>query len=100
REDFRYAESLATRIVSNLDRLNLSKHKEFIIDGRPQHSGVMESTINIYPFMNNMMLDTFSWGYDGGRFILMRNGLNDITYANNDKRDEILLKANDKTTLY
>lgn len=89
-EEFNNKTRLASRIVNSLDSLDLSKNENLFITGESPRSNAAQIIRMIYPFSDKMILDTFSNGYDGGRFMLIRAGLNDFSYPDSDTRERIL----------
>lgn len=89
-EEFNNKTRLASRIVNSLDSVNLSDNGNLFIAGEPPRSNAVQIIKMVYPFSEKMILDTFSNGYDGGRFMLIRSGLNDFSYPDNYTREKIL----------
>nr|AEP25482.1 putative glucosyl transferase [Yersinia pseudotuberculosis] len=99
-EEFNNKTALANRIVSVLDTLNLSNSNVLFFDGEPPKSHAVQINKLVYPFSEVMVLTTFSSGYDGGRFMLMRAGMRDIEYPSNEVRQMILSLSKDSIPVF
>ncbi|MFV4863107.1 glucosyltransferase domain-containing protein [Citrobacter freundii] len=100
REEYNNKTMLSSRIIATLDRLGLSSHESFLVDGTASESPLFNVTAKLYPFLNNMKPNTFWGGYDGGRFMLMRSGMKDIRYPDMDTSSKISRKLTDATPLF
>ncbi|MES0266763.1 hypothetical protein, partial [Citrobacter sedlakii] len=100
REEYNNKTMLSSRIIATLDRLGLSSHEIFLVDGTASESPLFNVTAKLYPFLNNMKPNTFWGGYDGGRFMLMRSGMKDIRYPDMDTSSKISRKLTDATPLF
>lgn len=100
KEEYSNKTILSSRIISILDNKGLSDRKIFIVDGTADYSPIFNITSSIYPFLNDMKPNTFWGGYDGGRFMLMRSGLNNIYYDTNETASELIAKTSNEYPVF
>ncbi|MER1905714.1 glucosyltransferase domain-containing protein [Citrobacter portucalensis] len=81
---------LAQRLVYDISNNSEINNKCIMIINYPKISKVAEMNLRAYPYSYNVLPKTFSPGYDGGRFLLMSNGLKDIRYQSESEEKEII----------
>lgn len=80
---------LAQRIAYDISNNVEINNKCIMIINYPKLSKVAEMNLRTYPYSYNVLPKTFSPGYDGGRFLLMSNGLKDMRYQSESEEKEI-----------
>lgn len=80
---------LAQKLVYDISNNAEINNKCIMIINYPKISKVAEMNLRAYPYSYNVLPKTFSPGYDGGRFLLMSNGLKDMRYQNESEEKEI-----------
>lgn len=81
---YEYSDKLANNMVEKINDLGLYNTRRVVILGAIKESNLTSLTLKEYPFVAYLTPTTFFNNYDVGRFLLMKNGLNDgfneITY--------------------
>lgn len=104
KEHYNYSDMVANDIVDKINSLELSNVRRVVFAGKAPTSNLVSSTLESMPFISYLLPSTFRDNYDAGRFLLMKNGLNDglneITYPDQKDRDEILKMASKAKPIY
>lgn len=92
RDDDKNARSFASHIITKLDILNIGSHGKIMIVGRLRASPSSDRASYVYPPLSDIRQNLFNSGYDGGRFLLMQEGLPQLDYPDDTQRADILVK--------
>ncbi|EOG8149535.1 glucosyltransferase domain-containing protein [Citrobacter werkmanii] len=87
RADVEYQKETSERIINTLDSFNLSTSHNFVIIGQLRQSPLSYVNSMTYPLIKIITPQHYINGYDGGRYMLMHHGLDNIEYVSKDKVD-------------
>lgn len=85
-------EKIAKSLVNDIQSKNSTNNRCIIFNNQAKASHAAQLNIKTFPYINKLIPKTFSYGYDGGRFLLMENGMSDVTYPSKDKHESIIYK--------
>lgn len=90
KNELRMYDRISISIIQNLDSLGLKNIDKLLIIGSPDITRETMVNISAFPVIAEFLPYHINEGYDGGRFSLMKNGMQNITYPN--KKPERLSK--------
>lgn len=78
--------NIAKSLVNDMQSRRGTNNRCVTFSNQASISPVAELNIKAFPYIYKILPKTFGNGYDGGRFLLMANGMNDVVYPSNDER--------------
>ncbi|MBJ9335175.1 MULTISPECIES: glucosyltransferase domain-containing protein [Citrobacter] len=89
RADTSYQNDISQRIISAINNNHMAESGNIMIIGQSRHSPVTSINILSFPVIKIISPTYFIDKFDGGRFILMHNGLDMVQYPNQKMAEEL-----------
>ncbi|HID7485810.1 TPA: glucosyltransferase domain-containing protein [Morganella morganii] len=82
-------EDIAKSLINDIQSKNETNNRCVAFINKAKISYTSELNIKTFSYIQKILPKTFTPEYDGGRFLLMSNGMNNVTYPNKDESDLI-----------
>lgn len=100
RSDVDYQKSTAERIINIIDSNGLNTNHNVVIIGALRQSPLSFINSLSYPLITVITPQHFINGYDGGRFTLMEQGLDNIEYPSKEEQEKYKEKIKSENPVY
>lgn len=98
REEFKYQNNISLQIINDINHSSARDYDFIVIDGYSKKSSIATVNSKIFPVVGEIIPPIFTNRYDGGVFTIMRNGLKNISSAEESSAN-LALKLSSKENI-